>query len=105
MTTGDLATSGFRRDVSRVNSSWPYPETRLMRQAILSLIGIFALLFGMLFVLQGLGAVRWPASSMMIGSQTWVIRGGVLMLVGAVLIGGARLLPRRAGRSTLRDSE
>ena len=49
-----------------------------MRQSILILIGILGFVFGLLFLLQGLGVIRWPASSFMIDSRTWVLRGGFL---------------------------
>lgn len=67
-----------------------------MRHTILTLAGILALAFGALFLLQGLGVVRWPSSSFMIDSRVWVLRGGILAAVGAVLIGAA-WLGRRAG--------
>ena len=47
-----------------------------MRQNILILAGILGILAGVVFMLQGLGILHLPASSPMIGSQTWAIRGG-----------------------------
>ncbi|WP_448664941.1 hypothetical protein ACG3SL_09785 [Sphingomonas sp. CJ20] len=61
-----------------------------MRQTILTLAGIVALAFGVLFLLQGLGVVRWPSSSFMIDSRTWVVRGGSLAVLGAILLVAAR---------------
>ncbi|UZK67120.1 hypothetical protein [Sphingomonas sp. M1-B02] len=66
-----------------------------MIRTLLLLAGILAFLFGILFLLQGLGVIRWPLSSMMIDNQVWVVRGGVLALLGAVLVAGTRLLPSR----------
>lgn len=62
-----------------------------MRQNIMIFGGILLFLFGLLFMLQGLGVFPYPASSFMIGSQTWVIRGGVMMAVGAILAAGGRV--------------
>ena len=55
-------------------------------KAPLMLIGITALAGGLLFVGQGLGYVRWPASSFMIGANEWVYYGGVIAFVGLLLI-------------------
>jgi hypothetical protein len=66
-----------------------------MRQTILLLAGLIAILFGVLFLLQGLGVIRWPADSFMIDSRTWVFRGAVLAVLGLILVGGARLVPTR----------
>ncbi len=76
-----------------------------MRQTILILAGLLAILFGALFVLQGLGMVRWPSSSFMIDSRTWVLRGAILAVLGAVLVGGARLVPTRAERKRSRPRD
>lgn len=69
-----------------------------MRQNLLIFAGIAAILFGVLFMLQGLGVVRWPASSMMIDQRVWLWRGLVLAVAGAILVGGVRLIPTRAER-------
>lgn len=69
-----------------------------MRQNILIFAGILGILFGVLFMLQGLGVVRWPASSSMIDQRVWLWRGLVLAIGGAILVGGVRLIPSRAER-------
>ncbi|RYY22984.1 MAG: hypothetical protein EOP62_21670 [Sphingomonadales bacterium] len=69
-----------------------------MRQNLLIFAGIAAILFGVLFMLQGLGIVRWPASSTMIDQRVWLWRGLALAVVGAILVGGVRLVPTRAER-------
>jgi hypothetical protein len=69
-----------------------------MRQNILIFAGIAAILFGVLFMLQGLGIVRWPASSSMIDQRVWLWRGLALAVGGAILVGGVRLVPTRAER-------
>lgn len=70
-----------------------------MRQNILIFGGILLVLFGALFLLQGLNVIRWPADSVMLGKQLWVTRGAVMIVAGAILAGGARLVPakRRKG--------
>ena len=61
-----------------------------MRRTVLTIAGLIALAFGTLFLLQGLGAVRWPASSMMIDNRVWVIWGGILAALGALVLALAR---------------
>ena len=73
-----------------------------MRQSILILIGILGFIAGVVFMLQGLGILQAPVSSPMIGSQAWVIRGGIIALLSAILIGGVRLVPTRAERKAAR---
>ncbi len=60
-----------------------------MRSALL-VLGVFAVLIGMLWVGQGMGLVHWPASSSMIDQRPWVTRGAILALVGLVLIVASR---------------
>lgn len=76
-----------------------------MRQNILIFAGILGLVMGVLFMLQGLGIVRWPETSTMIDQRIWVTRGGIIAFLSAVLIGGVRLVPTRAERRTRRDRE
>jgi len=38
--------------------------------------------FGILFLLQGLGIVRWPASSFMIDQSVWVVYGAAIAVIG-----------------------
>jgi len=59
-------------------------------QTLLLLIGILVLAAGVLFVGQGLGLIRWPASSFMINEMTWVYYGGGIAVVGLVLIIASR---------------
>jgi hypothetical protein len=62
----------------------------IMRR-LFRIIGIVALLMGLLWVGQGLGIVRWPASSAMIDARPWVWRGAALAFLGLLLILRPRL--------------
>jgi hypothetical protein len=50
------------------------------------IVGVIALLMGLLWIGQGLGIVKWPASSFMIDVRPWAIRGAVLAVVGLGLL-------------------
>ena len=50
------------------------------------LIGIVVFAAGLVFVGQGLGYIRWPASSFMISEIKWAYYGGGIALVGILLI-------------------
>jgi hypothetical protein len=52
----------------------------------LLIVGILALLMGLLWIGQGTGLVHWPASSFMLDQRPWIGRGVILALVGFVLI-------------------
>jgi hypothetical protein len=52
----------------------------------LLILGVIALLMGLLWIGQGAGLVHWPASSFMIDQRPWIARGAVLAVVGLVLI-------------------
>ena len=60
-------------------------------KTLLLIVGILALLMGLLWIGQGVGLVHWPASSFMLDQRPWALRGGLLVLIGIVLI----LLARR----------
>ena len=57
-----------------------------MKQTLLLFIGIVVLAAGALFVGQGLGIIRWPASSFMIDETKWVYYGGGIVVAGLALI-------------------
>jgi hypothetical protein len=61
-----------------------------MKTALL-ILGLIAMLAGLLWVAQGAGLVHWPASSFMIDQRPWILRGALLAVGGLVLI----LLSRR----------
>ena len=53
-------------------------------------LGILMLLCGLLFAGQGMGWIRWPADSFMIGVSDWAWRGGLLALGGLLLLWAGR---------------
>ncbi|HEY5710937.1 MAG TPA: hypothetical protein VIT38_03490 [Allosphingosinicella sp.] len=65
-----------------------------MLKPLLTIIGILALLMGLLWIGQGTGFVRWPASSFMIDEATWATRGAILAVVGIGLIWIGRRISR-----------
>ncbi|MES2444587.1 MAG: hypothetical protein V4574_17315 [Pseudomonadota bacterium] len=69
-----------------------------MRQNLLIFAGILGFIFGLVFMLQGLGIIRYPADSFMIDNRVWITRGGVLAFLSAILVGGARLVPSKRRR-------
>lgn len=60
-----------------------------MKTALL-VIGFTAILVGLLWIGQGTGYVRWPASSFMIDARVWAWYGLALGVVGVALIIHAR---------------
>ncbi len=53
---------------------------------IMLIIGVFALLMGLLWIGQGFGLVMWPSSSFMLEQKVWALWGTLLALVGAGMI-------------------
>jgi len=60
-----------------------------MKSALL-ILGLVAVLMGLLWIGQGTGLVHWPASSFMIDQRPWVTRGAILAVVGLILIAASR---------------
>jgi hypothetical protein len=58
---------------------------RVMKQALL-IVGIIAVLVGLLWLLQGTGIFPYPARSMMIGQRDWSLYGVLLAVLGGALI-------------------
>ena len=56
-----------------------------MRTALL-ILGILALIIGLLWIGQGTGIVGWPQSSFMISQMQWAYYGAALAVVGLILI-------------------
>ena len=61
---------------------------------VLIIVGLLMAAMGLLWIGQGLGYIRWPASSFMIDQSPWVTRGTILAVVGLVLV----LIGRRMRR-------
>jgi hypothetical protein len=57
-------------------------------------VGLLAVLMGLLWIGQGFGIVRWPASSFMIDVTAWAVRGAVLAAGGLLMI----IYGRKVGR-------
>jgi hypothetical protein len=49
---------------------------------LLRTVGIIAIAFGVLFFLQGLDVLHWPASSFMLAKTIWCLWGGLIALFG-----------------------
>ena len=64
-----------------------------MRQVLLAVIGVAAVLAGLIWTLQGLGYV---GGSFMSGATVWAVIGPVVALAGLVLIVIASRSRRRA---------
>ena len=69
-----------------------------MRQNLLIFAGILGFILGMVFMLQGLGVVRYPVTSTMIDNHVWVTRGGILAFLSVILVAGVRLVPAKRRR-------
>jgi hypothetical protein len=61
---------------------------------VLTVIGTLMALMGALWIAQGLGYVRWPQSSFMLGRPLWADYGAALSVAGLLLILLARRLRR-----------
>jgi hypothetical protein len=55
-------------------------------KSALLILGVAAVLMGLLWIGQGTGLVHWPASSFMIDQRPWVARGAILAVVGLIVI-------------------
>lgn len=55
-------------------------------KTLLVIVGILASLMGLLWIGQGTGLVRWPASSFMIDMSEWTVRGAILAVIGLLMI-------------------
>jgi hypothetical protein len=60
-------------------------------KGLVRIVGVIALLAGLLFAGQGAGYIHWPATSTMISDVHWVYYGAGIAAIGLVLI----LLSRR----------
>lgn len=71
-------------------SSFTSPPSIARMKSLLLLVGVFALAAGLLFAGQGMGLIRWPQESFMVGAPQWIYYGGGIALAGAVLIALSR---------------
>ena len=55
-------------------------------KTLLLILGIAALLMGLLWIGQGTGVIQWPSSSFMLDQRPWATRGAILAVVGVALI-------------------
>lgn len=55
-------------------------------KGVMVIVGVAAAMMGALFMFQGLGVVRWPSDSFMVGDRDWVGYGVLVVLAGNVLI-------------------
>lgn len=62
---------------------------------ILIAIGVLLALTGGLWIGQGLGYIRWPDESFMLGRGEWADRGAFVAVGGLLLILVARRMPKR----------
>lgn len=53
---------------------------------ILLIVGILAVVIGLVWIGQGTGYFPYPKSSFMISQMPWAYRGGVLAIIGVVVI-------------------
>lgn len=53
---------------------------------LLLILGVLALLIGVLWIGQGTGTIAWPQSSFMISQIQWAYYGAALSLCGLLLI-------------------
>jgi hypothetical protein len=59
-------------------------------KTILLIVGVFALLMGLLWIGQGFGLVMWPSSSFMLEQKIWALWGSLLAGIGVLMIWRAR---------------
>ncbi len=60
---------------------------------VISIVGVLAVLMGLLWIGQGLGLIMWPGSSFMLADRQWAYNGAILAAVGLLVI----VLVRRSG--------
>ena len=64
-------------------------------KGLMAIAGIVAMMMGALFLLQGLGIVRWPSDSFMVCDRDWVLYGAMIALAGGLTVSLANRNPRR----------
>jgi hypothetical protein len=61
---------------------------------LLMIAGAVAAIVGLFWIGQGMGIIRWPTSSFMIGQYDWVLIGTITAVAGLVAILVARRMRR-----------
>jgi hypothetical protein len=61
-----------------------------MRKVLMTLVGIVALVMGLLWAAQGANLLPWPRTSVMIGETNWIYWGDALALLGVLILWRAR---------------
>ena len=54
-----------------------------MKIALLT-VSVLVTLIGLIWMGQGAGYIQWPAESFMINQSPWILRGGLVALVGVI---------------------
>lgn len=55
-------------------------------KTLFTVIGAALFAMGVLWALQGMGVIRWPAESFMIDARPWVYYGGATATVGLAIV-------------------
>ena len=55
-------------------------------KTMILILGVAAVLMGLLWIGQGTGLIMWPASSFMLDQRPWATRGAILTVVGIGLL-------------------
>ncbi|MGH6982533.1 MAG: hypothetical protein ACREFC_15130 [Stellaceae bacterium] len=53
---------------------------------VLLIVGVLAVIFGVVWIGQGTGHFPYPKSSFMIDQMPWAWRGGVLAVIGLIAV-------------------
>jgi MYXO-CTERM domain-containing protein len=61
-----------------------------MRKILMTIVGLAALVVGLLWAAQGAGLVQWPRTSFMIGETNWIYWGTALAVLGLLILWRAR---------------
>ena len=57
-----------------------------MFRKMLKAVGGLLIAFGVIWGMQGLGLLDWPADSFMLGRSDWALYGAVMALTGMILL-------------------
>ena len=65
----------------------------MVMKRLLQIIAVALIVFGVMWSLQGLGILMWPAGSFMLAQREWGLYGALIAAIGALLLA----LTRRMG--------